>query len=170
MNNLVDKYKDLVVTIFPEFEQTATNIKQVLDIEVKRPYIIATLNGFIHEAFNCKGRAKWNPHDTWDEHTGVAIALTKLRVALNEKTRKFFTKMVWIPKVGETYYVPFIKKLDNNFFGFPSAQAVVWTGNELDLIRLSLGNVYRTKREARKAIRRNILRGQSMVKEFKNNA
>jgi hypothetical protein len=106
----------------------------------------------------------------WDEHTGVTIALTKLRVALNEKTRKFFTKMVWIPKVGETYYVPFIKKLDNNFFGFPSAQAVVWTGNELDLIRLSLGNVYRTKREARKAIRRNILRGQSMVKEFKNNA
>ena len=59
---------------------------------------------------------------------------------------------------------------DNNFFGFPSAQAVVWTGNELDLIRLSLGNVYRTKREARKAIRRNILRGQSMIKEFKNNA
>ena len=49
------------------------------------------------------------------------------------------------------------------------ATKIIWTDGDLDFIRLSLGNVYRTEREARKAIRRNILNGRHIMKENRNN-
>ena len=159
-----NKYKELIESIFPNLPQGNTIV-----VRVKNPKIIAEVKDENNNVL-LSAQAKCSPEDRWDEHTGVALALTRLRININsyvvQKTKGI---KPFVPNVGEVYYFPFIKQNKDGSFGDPDGKPCEWTGNDLDLIRLSLGNIYRTKRDANKAIRRNVLNGRSIVKEARKN-
>ena len=104
-----------------------------------------------------------NVEDEWDELIGVTLAVARLKININQylKKQKKKEKKAWTPNLGDVYYVPYMDILTREIY----ANKIVWTDGNLDFIRLSLGNVYRTEREARKAIRRNILNGRHIAKE-----
>ena len=113
--------------------------------------------------------AKCSPQDEWNERTGTLLALTRLRIDLITKMnlKKINvvckSKKVWIPNVGDTYYIPFLHGVC--FSKAMTCTSHVWKGDPVDLIRLSLGNIYRTKREAIKAGKRMVFDGQKLAKE-----
>ena len=113
------------------------------------------------------GLAECSPEDKWDSSIGLFLALARLKTNINT----YFCRMkkkekTWIPKLGDVYYIPYMDILTREIY----ATKIVWTDGDLDFIRLSLGNIYRTEREARKAIRRNILNGRHMAKEARKYA
>lgn len=116
--------------------------------------------------------AKCSPQDEWNERTGTLLALTRLRIDLITKMnlKKINvvckSKKVWIPKVGDTYYVPFLH--GQCFSKKMTSSSHVWRDLPVDFIRLSLGNIYRTKREAIKAGKRMVFNGRKLVKENGN--
>ena len=109
------------------------------------------------------GMSVCSPEDEWDELIGVTLAVARLKININQylKKQKKKEKKAWTPNLGDVYYVPYMDILTREIY----ANKIVWTDGNLDFIRLSLGNVYRTEREARKAIRRNILNGRHIAKE-----
>lgn len=109
------------------------------------------------------GMSVCSPEDEWDELIGVTLAVARLKININQylKKQKKKEKKAWTPNLGDVYYVPYMDILTREIY----ANKIVWTDGNLDFIRLSLGNIYRTEREARKAIRRNILNGRHIAKE-----
>lgn len=111
--------------------------------------------------------AKCSPQDEWNERTGTLLALTRLRIDLITKMNLVKTNVVnkktWTPKVGDTYYSPFLH--GQCFSKKMTASCHVWRDLPVDFIRLSLGNIYRTKREAIKAGKRMVFDGQKLAKE-----
>ena len=132
----------------------------------KRVYCNISYNGVY-----AKAEAKCSPQDEWNERTGVLLALTRLRIDLITKMnlKKINvvckSKKVWIPNVGDTYYIPFLHGVC--FSKAMTCTSHVWKGDPVDLIRLSIGNIYRTKREAIKAGKRMVFDGQKLAKENK---
>ena len=116
--------------------------------------------------------ARCSPQDEWNERTGILLALTRLRIDLITKMNLKIinvvdkSKKVWIPNVGDTYYVPLL--IDSCFSKAMSYTSHIWKGDPLDFIRLSLGNIYKTRREAIKAGKRMVFDGQKLVKESKH--
>lgn len=159
-----NKYKELIKSIFPNLPQGNTIV-----VRINYPKIVAEVKDENNNVL-ISGLAKCSPEDRWDEYTGVTLALTRLRININSFiVRKEKTNKQFVPNVGEVYFFPFIQQYKDGSFGEPDGKPCKWVGNDLDLIRLSLGNVYRTKREANKAIRRNVLNGRSIVKEARKN-
>lgn len=111
--------------------------------------------------------AKCSPQDEWNERTGTLLALTRLRIDLITKMNlvkiNVVNKKTWTPKVGDTYYSPFLH--GQCFQKKMTASCHVWRDLPVDFIRLSLGNIYRTKREAIKAGKRMVFDGQKLAKE-----
>ena len=161
---LREKYKDLIYSMFPNIPKSHLYRFTIL---VKKPHINVFLKD---EKGNVlfTGVAMCSPEDRWDERTGITLALTRLRISINSygEEPKENNKKVWIPNMYERYYSPFLhghaaaKKL--------TASEHLWHGDQVDLIRLSLGNIYRTKREAIKAGKRMILDGRKLIKENRN--
>ena len=112
------------------------------------------------------GLAVCSPEDKWDTSIGLFLALARLKTNINTYFYKQKKKnKTWIPKLGDVYYIPYMDVLTRQIY----ATKIIWTDGDLDFIRLSLGNIYRTEREARKAIRRNVLNGRHIMKENRNN-
>lgn len=112
------------------------------------------------------GMSICSPEDDWDISIGLALAIIRLKINANAYFKKQRKKnKQFIPKLGDVYFIPYMDEHTRKVF----ANKIVWTDSDLDYIRLSLGNVYRTEREARKAIRRNIFNGRHIVKESKKN-
>lgn len=156
--------KDAIFKDFPiEMRQ---GIGLVCDGVSKRVYCNIYYNGVY-----AKAEARCSPQDEWNERTGVLLALTRLRIDLITKMnlKKINvvgkSKKVWIPNVGDTYYIPFLHGVC--FSKAMSCTSHFWKGDPVDLIRLSLGNIYRTKREAIKAGKRMVFDGQKLAKESK---
>ena len=121
-----------------------------------------------------EGLAKCSPQDEWDERTGLLLALTRMRINLLAKIKKAKEKKngsnekkVWIPKIGETYYFPFVMPGVYNRDKSVMAIKQTWREDNVDLIRLSIGNVYKTEREAIKAGKRMLFDGRRLIKEVR---
>ena len=104
-----------------------------------------------------EGLAKCSPQDEWDERTGVLLALTRMRINLLAKIKKAKEKKVWIPKNGEEYHIPCVYSIEMG--------VSFLRGDNPDLMRLSVGMVYKTEREAIKAGKRMLFEGRRLIKE-----
>ena len=118
-----------------------------------------------------EAKAKCSPQDEWDERTGILLALIRLRINLIAKMQKKEKKENksnerWIPREGEEYYTPYL--YGHAFNKKITSSCQIWKGRQIDLIRLSLGNLYKTKREAVKAGRRMIFEARRLIKETHN--
>lgn len=165
MNNA--DYLEIRDVIFKDFPiEMRQRIGLVCSGIGKRVYCNISYNGVY-----AKAEAKCSPQDEWNERTGVLLALTRLRIDLITKMnlKKINvvgkSKKVWTPKVGDTYYSPFLH--GQCFSKKMTASCHVWRDLPVDFIRLSLGNIYRTKREAIKAGKRMVFNGQKLAKESK---
>ena len=139
-----------------------------LRIKVDKPKVEVSVLDKNGRTLFC-GSSKCSPEDKWDYFIGVTLSFARLKSKVNEYFNELNgksknKKKVWIPKLGDVYYVPYMDVLTKQIY----ATKIVWTDGDLDFIRLSLGNIYRTEREARKAIRRNVLNGRHIVKENRN--
>lgn len=157
-------YQDAVEALLPEDFLKDGGLKLRVDINKPKSIEIDIIDKNNRILFY--GLSVCSPQDDWDEVTGLFLAIARLRINVNAYLKKQKKKSkIWVPKLGDVYYIPYMDVLTRKIY----ATKIVWTDGDLDHIRLSLGNVYRTEREARKAIRRNILNGRHIVKEARKN-
>jgi len=161
---LREKYKELIFNMFPNIPKEQLYRFTII---VKNPHINIFFNDEKGKVL-FTGVSKCSPEDRWDEFTGVALALTRLRININSyvKVQKEKNNHSWIPDVGEIYYTPFLH--GSRFDKALTASCHNWQDLPVDFIRLSLGNIYRTKREAIKAGKRMVYEGKRSVKEGRN--
>ena len=134
-------------------------------VEVKKPQVYVSIRDK-NDRILFYGLSECSPDDEWDDFIGLTLALVRLKINVNAYLKRQKKKnKTWIPKLGDVYYIPYMDVLTRQIY----ATKIVWTDGDLDFIRLSLGNIYRTEREARKAIRRNVLNGRHIMKENRNN-
>ena len=163
MNERINLRNALIKKFIPK-DFDVENLK--VEVKVKKPKTEVNIldeNGLVL----LWGMSVCSPEDEWDDFIGVTLAIARLKININQylKKQKKKEKKVWTPNLGDVYYVPYMDILTRQI----SANKIVWTDGNLDFIRLSLGNIYRTEREARKAIRRNILNGRHIAKEARRN-
>jgi hypothetical protein len=138
-----------------------------VEVKVKKPHtaMVSILDKNNRVLFS--GLSECSPEDKWDTFIGLTLAIARLKINVNSYIKRQKKKIkTWIPKLGDVYYIPYMDILTREVY----ATKIVWTDGDLDFIRLSLGNIYRTEREARKAIRKNILNGRHIVKEARKYA
>lgn len=158
MNESVDLSRVIKGFIPKEFDVKDLKI----EVKVRKPKVevnVLDKNGRIL----FWGMSICSPEDEWDDFIGITLAIARLKININQylNKQKKKEKKTWTPNLGDVYYVPYMDILTREIY----ANKIVWTDGNLDFIRLSLGNIYRTEREARKAIRRNILNGRHIAKE-----
>ncbi len=107
--------------------------------------------------------AKCHPLDNYDMRSGVAVALSNLRVKCNFKESGLSRKMrMWIPSYGDKYYVPafFPDAVEKDKAG---SRLVIWNGNIYDMTYLALGLVFRYPHMARKKAFQLLYDGRALV-------
>ena len=110
------------------------------------------------------GMSRCHPFDLYNDVSGLVYALARLRVrfAYKEYHRSLKT---WVPKEGETYYVPGLgyNSLDEGDPSFiHSVCSRVWHGNADDYMYLAAGLVFRTPFLAKKRSRALFLEGHRL--------
>ena len=163
MKEKIEFCKAVINKFLPK--EFAENKDLKVKVEVKKPKVEVSIRDK-NDRTLFWGLSVCSPEDEWDTFIGLSLALIRLKININAYFKKQKKKnKTWIPKLGDVYYIPYMDILTRKIY----ATKIVWTDGDLDYIRLSLGNIYRTEREARKAVRRNILNGRHIVKEERKN-
>ncbi len=135
-----DEQKRLIDSVLSDWPASRRKSVQVeFGNRLVRVFMHDPVCGFVSGVSRC------HPFDLYNDVSGLVYALARLRVrfAYKEYHRSLKT---WIPKEGETYYVPGFG-YDNSFV------PRIWKGNTDDFMYLAAGFVFRTPVAARKQSR-----------------